>query len=181
MQTVLLASVGPWILDVVFFVILLVGVFFGAFRGFVKGICKIAGTLFSIAVAVIFCVAFSARLEAWFGLETALANAIGNATVAGWISIAISFVGLVIIVRLGSWLLGKLGKALVDKFGPLKIVDRCLGGVLGLFEGLLLAFFILAVCYWIPVASMHEYIASSTIVGKVFTWDFFLRAVTLPI
>lgn len=51
----LLAS-WTWTIDVVFLLLLVAGTAFGAFRGFISGICKMAGTLFAIVFAVIFCV-----------------------------------------------------------------------------------------------------------------------------
>ena len=53
-----LLAAGGWTLDVAFFVILLVGILLGVMRGFVAGICKLAGKIFSVAVAVVFCVSF---------------------------------------------------------------------------------------------------------------------------
>lgn len=165
----LLAS-GSWALDIVFFVILLAGVFFGVTRGFIKSVCKLAGTLFAVAVGIMFCVSLQNTLEEWFSLTTALANAIGNATIASVLAIVISFVILVILVKLAAWILGKGGTALVEKFQPFKIINRVLGGVLGLFEAFMLIMLLLAICHWIPVDTLHEFIQDSTIVGRVFDW-----------
>ena len=73
----LLAS-WTWTIDVVFLLLLVAGTAFGAFRGFISGICKMAGTLFAIVFAVIFCVSFSNFLDNVFHLTTALANSLPN-------------------------------------------------------------------------------------------------------
>ena len=52
----------PWALDLIFFLILLLGLVLGSWRGFVKGICKLAGTIFAIVVAVTFCNPFKNAL-----------------------------------------------------------------------------------------------------------------------
>lgn len=165
----LLAS-NAWALDIVFFVILLAGTFFGVARGFIKSVCKLAGTLFAVSVGIMFCVSLQNTLEKWFSLTTALANAIGNATIASIIAIVISFILLVILVKLGAWILGKVGTRLVEKFQPVKIVNRVLGGILGLFEAFMLIMLLLAICHWIPVDSLHVFLQDSTIVGRVFDW-----------
>ncbi len=69
MKVNLLAS-SAWVLDVAFIVILLFGILFGTWRGFVKGVCKLAGTVFAIFVAFTFCNAFKNSLESAFGLTT---------------------------------------------------------------------------------------------------------------
>ena len=165
-----LLAVGAWTLDVAFFVILLLGILFGVVRGFVKSVCKIAGTVFSAVVAFMFCVTLQNSLEGWFGLLTALAGAIGNATIAKVIALVISFILLFLVVKLLAWFVGKTGTALVNKFAPCRTINRILGGILGLFEAFMLIMLLLAICHWIPVDGMHEFIQSSTIVGKVFDW-----------
>ena len=117
-----------------------------------------------------FCVTLHNSLEGWFGLTTALAGAIGNATVAKVIAIVISFILLFLVVKLLAWFVGKTGTALVNKFAPCRMINRILGGILGLFEAFMLIMLLLAICHWIPVEGMHEFIHSSTIVGKVFDW-----------
>lgn len=165
-----LLAVGAWALDVAFFVILLLGILFGVARGFVKSVCKIAGTVFSAVVAFMFCVTLQNSLEGWFGLTTALAGVIGNATIAKVIAIVISFILLFLVVKLLAWFVGKTGTALVNKFAPCRMINRILGGILGLFEAFMLIMLLLAICHWIPVEGVHEFIQSSTIVGKVFDW-----------
>ncbi len=73
---------SAWILDVVFFVILLLGLLLGTWRGFIKGVCKLAGTIFALFVAFTFCNPFKNTLENWFGMTTAIANGMGGTDVA---------------------------------------------------------------------------------------------------
>ena len=182
----LLAAVPGWVLDVVFFVILIGGMLIGLRRGLVKGICKIAGTVFSVIVSTLFCIAFQNKLEAWFGLTTALTNVLITkipeevATVlAYWIANGISFVVLVVLVKFGTWLIGKVGTALVEKSKILGKINSILGGLLGLFEGALLIFFLLAICTWINVGFIDAYIRSSFVVGRIYEWVWFQEAVRL--
>ena len=55
MEQLLLSSNG-WILDLAFFLILLLGVVFGIRKGFISGVCNLAGWIFSIAFAIFFCI-----------------------------------------------------------------------------------------------------------------------------
>ena len=52
MQFELLAA--AWIPDAVFFAILALGLLIGLIRGFVKSVCKLAGTIVSIFIAFTF-------------------------------------------------------------------------------------------------------------------------------
>ncbi len=167
----LLAS-SAWILDVVFFVILILGILFGSWAGFVRGVCKLAGTIFAIFVAVTFCNAFKNSLESAFGMTTAIANGVGE-TVANWLSLIISFVLLFLIVKVGSWLLGKIGTALVNKVSVFRYINRILGGLLGLAEALFLIFLLLTICYWINAEAINNFIAQSSIVNAIYHWEWF--------
>lgn len=159
-----------WILDVIFFVVLLLGCLIGAKVGLVKGVCKIAGWILSFVIPFICCVAFKDALEHWFGMVTAISNGVGE-TLGGWISIVISFLLLVVIVRLGTFLLGHLGSALVESIKPAAVVNSLLGGVLGLLEAFLAAYFLLLIFGWIPAESIHAFINESTVVGAIYRSD----------
>lgn len=82
MPNELLAS-AAWIADLAFFLILILGTALGARRGFVGGICKLAGTLFATIFAFAFCVSFANVLESWFGLTTAITNGMANSIASG--------------------------------------------------------------------------------------------------
>lgn len=166
----------PWILDVVFFVLIIGGIFFGVHRGFVAGICKLAGTILAVFVAFSFCTMFQYTLETWFGLTTALYNVIGNEKAAYWIAVVISFIALVILVKLCAWLLGKLFTSVINKVKAFAFINRLLGGVLGLVMAGAAIFLILTLFQWIQIESVDSFISSSTIVGAIYNWDWFREA-----
>lgn len=168
----------PWILDVVFVVLIILGTFIGVHRGFVAGICKLAGTILSVFIAFSFCSMFQHTLETWFGLTTALYDAIGNETAAYWIAVAISFVALAIIVKLCAWLLGKLFTSVIEKVRAFSFINRFLGGFLGLVMAGAAVFLILTFFQWIHIESVDNYISSGTIVGAIYNWDWFREAAT---
>lgn len=170
-----LLAAGAWTLDVLFFVILLAGILLGVRRGFVKGICKLAGTILAAVVAVTFCVAMQASMERSFGSTTAINNAIG-APFGEWIMVAISFILLLVIVKLSCWFLGKAGSALANSVAPIRIVNMILGGILGAFKAFIFIFVILAIFRWIPSDSFHNFIGSSGVVGKMFDSQWFIDA-----
>lgn len=234
----LLAS-WTWTIDVVFLLLLVAGTAFGAFRGFISGICKMAGTLFAIVFAVIFCVSFSNFLENVFHLTTALANSLTNSfhkealltplpvdiagadvkaaleelgvdwlprslisasfssvetipagttaamllgsTLAKWISIVISFVLLIVLVKLAAVILDKSLSGLVDKVAPFRVINQLLGALLGLLKAGILAFVLLAICSWIPVEGLHNFLSSTAIVGPIFRSDWFAAATSYAI
>ena len=164
-----------WILDVLFFVLIIAGILFGVKNGFINGVCKIAGTILAIAVAVLFSNGFAQGV----GLSTALGNAIGNARIGGWIAVAISFVILAVLTKLATWLLGKLGTFLAERVKTFDLLNKLFGGLLGLFQALIVIFILLAICYWIAVMGnvtpMRNFIESSTVVGAIFRWQFFIN------
>lgn len=171
-----------WILDVLFVLAVVGGILIGIHRGFIKGICKIAGTIFSIFVAIAFCNSFQVTLEKWFGLTSALVNAIKSQIAGYWIAVAISFVALFIIVRFLAWAVGKLGTAAIDKKKGFKVVNQLLGGLLGLLQILIALFFLFTffkyLIQWFHLTGFENFIHSSTIVGAIFKWDWFIEATT---
>ena len=163
----LLAS-GAWSLDVLFFVLLLLGVFLGVSKGFVGGVCKLAGTIFAIFVAVSFCVSFQGTLEKSFGWSTALNNAIAP-PFGTWIMIAICFLFLFGIVKLGSWLIGLVGTAITNSSPVFRIINMVLGGILGAFKAFAIIFLVLCIFNWIPSDALHNWMSSSGVVGTIFS------------
>lgn len=73
----LLAANG-WIIDLVFFLILVLGTALGTHRGFVAGICKLAGKVASLIFAFLFCVAFANFLETCFHMTSAITSGIAG-------------------------------------------------------------------------------------------------------
>ncbi len=226
----LLASSTSWILDLVFVLLVVFGLAFGIRKGFISGVCKLAGTLFAIAIAVFFCVSFENFVESAFGMRTAIADGLlaqfskkelMNVDVSGsdlgaamseagvwgfiasavvksvagaeipsgttiamlispliakWISVVISFVLLVVIVKLGAFILDKTLSGVADKLKPIRIVNQLLGGILGLCKILLVLLLVLAICSWLPVDSLDQWILSSNVVGKIYGSAWFANA-----
>ena len=170
-----LLAAGSWVMDVLFFVLLFLGVFLGVRKGFIAGVCKLAGTFFSIFVAVTFCVSLQAQLERSFGWTTALNNAIAP-PFGQWIIVALCFIFLLVVVKLSCWLIGKLGTVLANKSTPLRIVNMILGGILGAFKLFIIIFIVLAIFRWIPSDGFHNWLASSGVVGKIFDSQWFIDA-----
>ena len=233
-----LLAAGGWVLDLVFFLVLILGTAIGAYRGFVDGVCRLAGKLVSIIIAVSFCIAFANFLETCFHMTTGITNGLAGALskdelaaelpaftgenlsavlddvgvkgiskwfivsffkasdvvfvnvtpaqmiasiLAKWISIVISFILLIIIVRLGAWLLSKILTAIIDHISPLRILNRILGAILGLVKACILIFILLLLCNWLPIDGMHDFIASSNIVGAIFRAEWFQAATSYAV
>lgn len=235
----LLASAG-WILDLAFFLILLAGTAYGAYRGFVHGILKLAGTIFALVFAFFFCVSFANSLETCFHMTSAITTGISGAiakngaygtaflndvagadlsdalaqigigaiprwliarsfggvevipagttpalligsVLAKWISMAISFLLLFLIIKFGTILINKLFSAIKDSVPPIRVVDQALGGVLGLVKACILIFILLLICTWLPFEGLHSFISSAGIVGKIFNSDWFANATSYAI
>ena len=165
-----LLAKGAWSLDLVFFILLFLGIFLGVKRGFLKSICKLAGTIFSLVIAVTFCVSLQASLEKSFGWTTAINNSMHrpDSPWGKWIMVIVSFVFLVLLVKLGCWAIGAGGTALAERYEPVKIINMVLGGAMGAFQMFVIIFIIFAILRWIPSTSLHEFIASSKVVGVIF-------------
>lgn len=235
-----LLAAGGWVLDVVFFLILIGGIAYGVYKGIIGCVCKLAGTFFAIVFAVMFCVSFAAFLEKAFGMTTAISNGLAgsfagkegydvglSADVAGaeisaalkeigigsftrllvgfayknvetipagtttalligsalakWIAIAIAFVLLIVLIKVGAILLDKGFSSIADKVASFRIINQALGGLFGLFEAALLLFFALAVCSWLPIAGLHDFISSSTVVGAIFRSGWFESATSYAV
>ena len=172
----LLVSAGL-VLDIVFGIILVLGLVFGVKNGFWRGLCALMGTLFSLLLGVMLCRKMQSFIDVTLGLKMTgaiqgalsaslpeeVANSLGE-----WFAIAISFLIIVVLVRFTAWLIGKLGKALTSKSKFFRVIDRLFGGLLGLFQAALFLSFLLSICYWIPWEALHNFINSSSIVSKIY-------------
>ena len=171
----LLAS-SAWALDVAFFAIILIGILAGISAGFLRCVSKIVGTIVSIVLAASFCVAFKNNLESWFGLQTALTNATHSTLTASILSTVISFLALVIVIRLLAWILGHLGTKIVEKSKFIAGLNRFLGGLIGAVLAAAFIFLLLAVMFWIDVGSANAFISESKVVGAIYNWEYFRYA-----
>ena len=183
----LLVSAGL-VLDIVFGVILVLGLVFGIKNGFWRGLCALLGTLFSLLIGIMFCRKMQAFIDGTLGLNMTgaiqgalsaslpeeVANSLGE-----WFAIAISFLIIVVLVRFTAWLIGKLGKALTSKSKFFRVVDHIFGAFLGLFQAALFLSFLLSICYWIPWEALHNFINSSPLVSKIYI-DWIPNLATFP-
>lgn len=165
----------PWALDLIFFLILLLGLVLGSWRGFVKGICKLAGTIFAIVVAVTFCNPFKNALESWFGMTSLFASSVGE-TFGSILAVIVSFIILFTLVKLGAMLLGALGNALANSCKFFEVINRFFGALLGLVEAVFLIYLILTVCYWLGSDTLNHYISQTVIVSAIYRSDWFIWA-----
>ena len=78
-MNLLSASTSGVVVDIVFFLLIIGGIFAGAQRGFISGVSRLAGTLFAIAFALFFCVSFSAFLENNFGMTSSISDGLTGA------------------------------------------------------------------------------------------------------
>lgn len=98
-----------------------------------------------------------------------------------WISIVISFLLLIILIRFGVRFLAKGLHAITNKIAPLRVVDQFLGAVLGLFKAAFLIFFLLLLCNWLPIPALHEFLGSSAVVGSIFSSEWFQSATSYAV
>lgn len=171
----LLAQAGGVTVDVIFFAILAVGIVLGVIFGFVKMICKIAGWILSVYCAFVFCVPLHSSL---YVITDAIAKALGP-QVAEALCIAISFLILLVGIKLLAWLLGKLLSAVLEKSKTLAVVNRILGGLLGLLEAFILVFLILMICNLIHTDGIMNFFGTTKVVGGIFRSDWFQWVATL--
>ncbi len=158
-----------WIIDIVFVVLILAGLIGGAMRGFVKSVLKLAGSLLAGVIAFFFCTQLAAALESWFGLTTTMASWFGgNTAIAYWLGVILSFVLILIIVKLLTWLLGSLGTMLVEAVGPVAVVNKILGALLGAAEALLACCIVLLILKWCNIAAVTSFLNTSYIVGPLY-------------
>ncbi|MDE7158265.1 MAG: CvpA family protein [Clostridiales bacterium] len=173
----LLVSAGL-VLDIVFGIILVLGLVFGVRTGFWRGMCALLGTIFSLLMGIMFCRKMQAFIDGTLGLNmtgaiqgglrsTTLPEEVAN-SLGEWFAILISFLIIVVLVRFTAWLIGKLGKALTSKSKFFRVIDRLFGGLLGLVQAALSLSFFLSICYWIPWEALHNFINSSSIVSKIY-------------
>ncbi len=171
-----LLAAGAWTLDVAFFVIIFIGILAGVSVGFLRCVSRIVGTLVSLVLAASFCVAFKNNLESWFGLQTALTKATHSALAASILSTVISFLALVIVIRLLAWILGHAGTKIVEKSKFMAGLNRFLGGILGCVMAVAFIFLLLAVMFWIDVGAANKFISDSSVVGAIYNWEYFRYA-----
>jgi membrane protein required for colicin V production len=126
--------ISNW-LDIVLIVILLVSFILGLIKGFVKQIVGIAAVVVGLILAAVYYQSFSRVLIRAFVSEQ-------------WshlIAFLIIFLAVLVVGSLIGFLLSKL------MIGPLKLLDRFFGGVLGIIKGVLICGVIVMAMLIFPV------------------------------
>ncbi len=95
---------------------------------------------------------------------------------AKWIAIAISFIALIILIKLAIMLISGILSDSIEKITPLRITDRFLGALMGFLKGGLGVFLILAICSWLPIQPLHDFLTNSSIIGVIYRSDWFISA-----
>ena len=88
---------------------------------------------------------------------------------------------LVVLIKLATLLLDKGLSGMVEKLKPFRVVNQVLGGVLGLVAAAVALFIVLALCSWLPIDALHNFLASSAIVGPIYSSDWFIAATSYAI
>ncbi|MBN1798185.1 MAG: CvpA family protein [Spirochaetales bacterium] len=139
---------GFTIVDVVFVLIILILVIRGGMRGFIIEVSTLAAPLLGLLCAVI----FSNLVTELVGLLTGMTNSIWNYIIA--------FLGVFLVVYLIIFFIQGTLQSIVTKL-ELHNLDRVLGSILGLVEGILIIAIILILAYWIPIEGLKQSFESS--------------------
>ncbi len=141
-------SSGISFLDIIFLLILLILVVRGAFRGFITEISLMAAPLLGILFAVL----FSNLLVNVVALVTGAKESIWNHIIA--------FLIIFLLVYLLVFFIQGL---LLDIVGRLNLhnLDRALGIVLGLVEGVLVIAILLIIASWLPLPGVKQPLQTS--------------------
>lgn len=165
----LLAVEYSWIADVVLLGILLIGLVAGMARGFIRGICKLGGTIAALIVAFMFCVPLAGYLEG-LGAINWLVDLVKNGQVAYWITVGAAFIILTLLTKLVAFILGKIGKAIIQTSKVLTFIDRALGALLGMAMALLFVGIVFALFNLVKITAVIEYIEAGKVTNWLYNW-----------
>ena len=112
------------ILDVVFLLIIFLSILFGVIKGFIRELFSLAFFIIAVVLSFLF----------YHDIGSVLKKYLKDRDVSNFVGFIIIFVFILII---GSFVTYFLKKMFV--LGPLKSVDRILGGVFGLARGVLIS------------------------------------------
>ncbi len=136
------------LLDVVFILILLILVIRGGMRGFVIEVSTMAAPILGILSAVL----FSNLLADFVALLTGVKDSIWNHIIA--------FLVIFLLVYLSIFFIQGILQNIVIKL-ELHNLDRVLGSLLGLVEGILVIAIILILAHWIPIEGFKQSFGNS--------------------
>lgn len=175
-MNILLAAEGSalnyaWILDIVFFLALVIGAAVGAKLGFVKSVLKVSGWLLAVLIPFMFCTPVAQLLEQWFGLKSILQSSVGNPTIASWLTVGIAFAGMFVVVRLLTWLLGLFGTKIADSTKATRVINHVLGSIVVLAVVFCILMTLLVICSWLNIEGANDFINASFVVGPIYRSD----------
>ncbi|MEJ2664820.1 MAG: CvpA family protein [Spirochaetia bacterium] len=146
---------GISILDIVFLLILLILIIRGGFRGFVTEISLMAAPILGILCAVL----FSNMLSDVTAMLTGAKDSIWNHIIAFLIIFLLVYLLVYLIQGFFLNLIGRLN---------LENLDRALGVILGLVEGVLVVAILLIIAHWLPWEGLQQLLQHS-IFNIIFT------------
>lgn len=123
-------------LDIIFLLILLFSIIFGLFRGFVKEILSLIFLILSIVLGIVF-YSDGGRLLHGFFKNRQLSNIAG-------------FIVVFTVVMISGYIITYFIKKILV-IGPLKSIDRILGGIFGIVRGVLISIVLLFAIVYLPV------------------------------
>jgi len=127
---------GLNVLDIIFIAVLLFSALFGVFRGFIKEVLSLIFLILSLLLGIVF-YSDAGRLFQSFFKSKQLSN------IAGFIAVS----SLVLIT---GYILTYFTRKVL-RIGPIKSIDRLLGGVFGVIRGILISAVILFAIVYLPL------------------------------
>lgn len=124
------------ILDVVFLIIIILSVFFGILKGFVRELFSLAFFVLAVVLSFLY----------YFEAGNFFLSYIKKRDIANFVGFLVIFVVVLIVGSVVTYFMKK-----VFVVGPLKSIDRILGGVFGLIRGILVSAIILLGLIVFPV------------------------------
>lgn len=97
---------------------------------------------------------------------------------AKWIANVISFLLLIVLIRVGVIFLSKAVTKVTDKIAPFRIANQFLGALLGFLKACFLLFIVFTILGWLPLESVLD---SSAIVGNIVNSEWFQNATSYAV
>lgn len=141
MNSILLASLGYYTIDIVCAALILIFTIIGARKGAIRSVIGLCSTVLSLVAAYYLAVPFSKLLNDWFSVFEK-----GSETI--WI--AVSGILVFVLCKIILDLIGKLLTKLADSIKAVGALNTLLGAVIGFVKGAILICAVLAVISLLP-------------------------------
>lgn len=141
MNSILLASLGYYTIDIVCAALILIFTLIGARKGAIRSVIGLCSTVLSLVAAYYLAVPFSKLLNDWFSVFEK-----GSETI--WI--AVSGILVFVLCKIILDLIGKLLTKLADSVKAVGALNTLLGAVIGFVKGAILICAVLAVISLLP-------------------------------